>query len=183
MKKSLKGFTLVEMLIVIVAVGIIGSMTARLLIQGSDIFVGETNRQSFMNEVRFAFWRVMRESHGQVSKEQFFSSTSKDMYLKHSNGNNKQIEIDSFNNITLDQDGNKRILTNYYSPLSEGVTYYDSNFEIINQSESGLTEAQAKEIQLIKVNLNFYNNQDTTSLSSYIYPPNFDYGEKSGFHD
>ena len=43
MKKSLKGFTLVEMLIVIVAVGIIGSMTARLLIQGSDIFVSETN--------------------------------------------------------------------------------------------------------------------------------------------
>ena len=93
MKKSLKGFTLVEMLIVIVAVGLIGSMTARLLIQGSDIFVGETNRQSFMSEVRFAFWRIMRESHGQVSKEQFFSSTSKDMYLKHSNGNNKQIEI------------------------------------------------------------------------------------------
>ena len=83
----------------------------------------------------------------------------------------------------MDQDGDKRILTNYYSPLSEGVTYYDSNFEIINQSESGLTEAQTKEIQLIKVNLNFYNNQDTTSLSSYIYPPNFDYGEKSGFHD
>jgi len=83
----------------------------------------------------------------------------------------------------LDQDGVKRILTNYYSPLSEGVKYYDSNFEIINQSESGLTETQAKEIQLIKVNLNFYNNQDTTSLSSYIYPPNFDYGEKSGFHD
>ena len=83
MKKSLKGFTLVEMLIVIVAVGIIGSMTARLLIQGSDIFVGETNRQSFMSEVRFAFWRVMRESHGQVSKEQFFLQP-KDMYLKHS---------------------------------------------------------------------------------------------------
>ena len=76
MKKSLKGFTLVEMLIVIVAVGIIGSMTARLLIQGSDIFVGETNRQSFMSEVRFAFWRIMRESHGHVSKNQFFSSTN-----------------------------------------------------------------------------------------------------------
>ena len=50
-------------------------------------------------------------------------------------------------------------------------------------SEGGLTEAQAKEIKLIKVNINFYYNQDTTALSSYIYPPNFDYGEKSGFHD
>ena len=87
MKKSLKGFTLVEMLIVIVAVGIIGSMTARLLIQGSDIFVSETNRQSFMSEVRFAFWRIMRESHGQVSKEQFFSSTSKDIKMEINNGN------------------------------------------------------------------------------------------------
>ena len=50
MKKSLKGFTLVEMLIVIVAVGIIGSITTRLLFQGSEIFISETKRQSFVNE-------------------------------------------------------------------------------------------------------------------------------------
>ena len=67
MKKSLKGFTLVEMLIVIVAVGIIGSITTRLLFQGSEIFISETKRQSFVNEVRATVWRILRESHGQTS--------------------------------------------------------------------------------------------------------------------
>ncbi len=75
MRKANQGFTLVEMLIVIVAVGIIGSITARLLFQGSDIFVGETNRQGFISEVRSSFWRVFRETHGQNSKEAYIFSS------------------------------------------------------------------------------------------------------------
>ena len=68
------------MLIVIVAVGIIGSITARLLFQGSDIFVGETNRQGFISEVRSSFWRVFRETHGQKSKEEYTFSSSNNLY-------------------------------------------------------------------------------------------------------
>ena len=76
MKRTIKGFTLVEMLIVIVAVGIMGSMTVRLLYQGSDLFVNETNRQSFVNEIRSVYWRIIRETHGQVSNSQITSSSS-----------------------------------------------------------------------------------------------------------
>ena len=82
MKKSIRGFTLVEMLIVIVAVGIIGSITTRLLYQGSELFVRETNRQTFVNEARSTFWRTMREAHGQFSISQFTSSGSNLLYLK-----------------------------------------------------------------------------------------------------
>ncbi|SVC30463.1 uncharacterized protein METZ01_LOCUS283317, partial [marine metagenome] len=61
MSSSQKGFTLIEMIIVIVAVGIIGSMAATMLFQGADIFVKETNRQGFVSEARSAFWRLMRD--------------------------------------------------------------------------------------------------------------------------
>ena len=50
MRSSQKGFTMIEMILVIVAVGIIGSMAATMLFQGSDIFVKETNRLGFVSE-------------------------------------------------------------------------------------------------------------------------------------
>ena len=94
MRKTNKGFTLVEMLIVIVAVGIIGSMTARLLFQGSDIFIGETNRQGFISEVRSSFWRVFRESHGQSAKEGYTFSGSNNLYISHTDNIQKQNLVD-----------------------------------------------------------------------------------------
>ena len=94
MKKTNHGFTLVEMLIVIVAVGIIGSITARLLFQGSDMFVKETNRQGFISEARSSFWRVFRESHGQSSKEEYTFSSSNNLFIRHSNNIQKQILVD-----------------------------------------------------------------------------------------
>jgi len=183
MKKSLKGFTLVEMLIVIVAVGIIGSITTRLLFQGSEIFISETKRQSFVNEVRATVWRVLRESHGQTSNDQLFSSSNKLIYLKHANEDEKQIKVNQSNDIILSQDGLDFTLTNYNSAASQGITYYDNNYNIIVPSQNGLTENQAKTVHMIELNFNFNYNFDTTSLSSYVYPHNFSYGKKMGYHD
>ena len=70
-RKSQNGFTLVEMIIVIVVIGIIGSMAATMLFQGAKIFVGETDRQGFVSESRSAFWRIMRDTQGQASPIDF----------------------------------------------------------------------------------------------------------------
>ena len=64
-RKAYKGFTMIEIITVIVIIGIIGSMSARLLYQGSEMYVGETKRQGFVSESRAAFWRILRETQGQ----------------------------------------------------------------------------------------------------------------------
>jgi len=192
MKRSIKGFTLVEMLIVIVAVGVIGSVTARLLYQGSDLFVHETNRQSFVNEVRSTFWRISRESHGQVSKDQFYSSNSNILYLKHANTKEKQISInsplikfinDNNNDNIIDDDDAQYTLSNYPLSSSDVVRYYDNNYNEIEPLQSGLSEQQSKTVHLIKIDITFNNDEDDLNLSSYIFPQNFKYGEKMGYHD
>ena len=63
--RSNKGFTMVEILVVIIAVGLLGSISVIMLSQGSEIFVSETARQGFVSEARSAFWRAMRDAHGQ----------------------------------------------------------------------------------------------------------------------
>tara|TARA_B100001094_G_scaffold292665_1_gene312032 strand:- start:385 stop:948 length:564 start_codon:yes stop_codon:yes gene_type:complete len=187
MKKSIRGFTLVEMLIVIVAVGIIGSITTRLLYQGSELFIRETNRQTFVNEARSTFWRTMREAHGQFSISQFTSSGSNLLYLKDANDNHNDIETKKISiesqSINLKNGDNQNILSNYFLPSSDGITYYDNSYNEIIPSQNGLSEQQAKTIHIVKIDFIFNNDEDNIILSSYIYPYNFKYGEKMGYHD
>ena len=69
-----KGFTLIEIVIVVVLIGIIGSMAATMLFQGSEVFISETKRQGFVSESRSAFWRMMRDIQGQATREDFKGS-------------------------------------------------------------------------------------------------------------
>lgn len=181
MKKTNHGFTLVEMLIVIVAVGIIGSITARLLFQGSDMFVKETNRQGFISEARSSFWRVFRESHGQSSKEEYTFSSSNNLFIRHSNNIQKQILVDDqYLNLNIGN-GSQNKLSDKLSTSS--LTYYDNNYNIISPSQGGLTQDQAKSIHISKIDFTFVNDEDTLKLSSFIYPYNFKYGEKMTYHE
>ena len=181
MKKTNQGFTLVEMLIVIVAVGIIGSITARLLFQGSDIFVGETNRQGFISEVRSSFWRVFRESHGQSAKEGYTFSGSNNLYIRHTDNIQKQILVDGQSLNLKIGNGAQNNLSNKLSSAS--LTYYDNNYSPISPLQGGLTENQAKSIHISKIDFTFVNDKDTLKLSSFIYPYNFKYGEKMTYHE
>ena len=185
MRSSQKGFTMIEMILVIVAVGIIGSMAAAMLFQGSDIFVKETNRQGFVSEARSAFWRLMRETQGQSSPADFILSDQNSLYVKNGKGDLKDFQTGSTGYF------NFRMGTGSYNSLSNslgysqsnGFTFYDNSFNVISPSSGGLTEAQAKTVHLSKLDLTFVNDTDILSLSSFVYPHNFRFGSKMSYHD
>ena len=176
---------MIEMVLVIVAVGIIGSMAAAMLFQGSDIFVKETNRQGFVSEARSAFWRLMRDTQGQSSPADFILSDQNSLYVKNGKGDLKDFQMGSSGYF------NFRMGTGSYNSLSNslgysqsnGFTFYDNNFNVVSPSSGGLTATQAKTVHLSKLDLTFVNDTDTLSLSSFVYPHNFRFGSKMSYHD
>ena len=176
---------MIEMVLVIVAVGIIGSMAASMLFQGADIFVKETNRQGFVSEARSAFWRLMRDTQGQSSSADFILSDQNSLYVKNGKGDLKDFQMGSSGYF------NFRMGTGSYNSLSNslgysqsnGFTFYDNSFNVVSPSSGGLTVTQAKTVHLSKLDLTFINDRDTLSLSSFVYPHNFRFGSKMSYHD
>ena len=184
MRSSQKGFTMIEMILVIVAVGIIGSMAADMLFQGSDIFVKETNRQGFVSEARSAFWRLMRETQGQSSPADFILSDQNSLYVKNGKGDLKDFQTGStgYFNFRMGTGSYNSLSSSLGYSQSNGFTFYDNSFNVISPSSGGLTEAQAKTVRLSKLDLTFVNDTDILSLSSFVYPHNFRFGSKMSYH-
>jgi prepilin-type N-terminal cleavage/methylation domain-containing protein len=185
MRSSQKGFTMIEMVLVIVAVGIIGSMAAAMLFQGSDIFVKETNRQGFVSEARSSFWRLMRDTQGQSSPADFILSDQNSLYVKNGKGDLKDFQTGSsgYFNFRMGTGSYNSLSSSLGYSQSNGFTFYDNNFNVVSPSSGGLTEAQAKTVHLSKLDLTFVNDTDTLSLSSFVYPHNFRFGSKMSYHD
>tara|TARA_B100001758_G_C18338612_1_gene573026 strand:+ start:260 stop:820 length:561 start_codon:yes stop_codon:yes gene_type:complete len=184
-RKSQKGFTLVEMIIVIVVIGIIGSMAATMLFQGAKTFVGETDRQGFVNESRSAFWRIMRDTQGQASPIDFASSSQNILYLKNGKNEQKDFQIGStgYLNLRLGNGGYNSLSNQVDYSNSVGFKFYDYDHNEISPSQSGLSNDQANNINLSKLDLRFIKDDDTLFLSSYVYPHNFRFGKKMSYHE
>ena len=176
---------MIEMVLVIVAVGIIGSMAADMLFQGSDIFVKETNRQGFVSEARSAFWRLMRDTQGQSSPADFILSDQNSLYVKNGKGDLKDFQTGSsgYFNFRMGTGSYNSLSSSLGYSQSNGFTFYDNNFNVVSPSSGGLTVAQAKTVHLSKLDLTFVNDMDTLSLSSFVYPHNFRFGSKMSYHD
>ena len=108
---------MIEIVLVIVIAGIIGSMAASLLYQGAEMYVGETNRQGFVSEARSAFWRLIRTTQGQSSPDDFISSSNSQINLK--NANDSLIFLVASNGeLKISKDGGSN-----YNFLSKSLQY------------------------------------------------------------
>ena len=184
-KSNNSGFTLIELVIVIVLVGVIGSMAATMLFQGADFFVKETNRQGFVSESRIAFWKLMRESQSQSNPASFVQSDQNSIFLKNARNVDKDFQLVTPSNF------NMRIGSANYSPLSSSITalnsngffYYDNNFNLISPAFSGMSIDQANSVHLLRLEMKFKRDQDELSLKSFIFPNNFRFGQKMSYHE
>jgi prepilin-type N-terminal cleavage/methylation domain-containing protein len=179
-----KGFTMIEIVIVIVIAGIIGSMAASLLYQGAEMYVEETNRQGFVSESRSAFWRLMREAQGQRSPGDFNQSGQENLYLRNAKNLPRVFQTNSESEFEFSLDGsNYNDLSTYLS--SNSFYFYNNVFSDITPSAgSVLSPTEAETVHMTKLGLTFQKNTDETlSLTSYIYPINFRFGKKMSYHD
>ena len=176
-----KGFTMIEIVVVIFITGVIGSMAAGLLYQGADIYVQETDRQGFVSQSRSAFWRLMRETQGQRSSEDFDQSGHAIINLKNANNIPKVFRIASNEfEFSLDGSSYRDLSTDLFS---NNFRFYDNIFSDMTPSSSGsLSLSDAERVHLTKLKITFQKGSDSLSLSSYVYPINFRLGKKMSYH-
>ena len=179
-----KGFTLIEIVIVVVLIGIIGSMAATMLFQGSEVFISETKRQGFVSESRSAFWRMMRDIQGQASSEDFKGSDQSNIFLLNAHEQKREYRVGPSGDLDIRKDdGNYNLLSENIITSSNYFYYYDSELNLISPSNSGLSVEDSRKIGMSELKFTFFDNEDTLSLRSYIYPFNFKYGKKMSYHE
>tara|TARA_B100000941_G_C28440962_1_gene519617 strand:+ start:239 stop:745 length:507 start_codon:yes stop_codon:yes gene_type:complete len=104
------------MVLVIIVIGVIGSMASIILYEGSVVFTSETNRQGFVSQSRTAFWNIMRNVQGQANPENFYFSDSKNIYTKNAVGEQKEFRIHDSGSLDLN------LGTETYHSLSSDIS-------------------------------------------------------------
>ena len=81
LKSKQKGFTMIEILIVILTVAIFGSITTLMLANASKIYSTSLKKQKLITESRSTFFKMLRELSWQKSYYSFGDSNSKKLII------------------------------------------------------------------------------------------------------
>jgi prepilin-type N-terminal cleavage/methylation domain-containing protein len=183
--KSQKGFSLIEMILVILAIGIIGSMAAKMLSQGAGIYKETVYRQSFLSQARSTFWRMSRESGLQRSASNFNLSGPTNFYATNAKNETVEFAFSGSNGLNYTATSGTTYPLSSQLKTSESLfRYYDQSFTEIQLSENQtLSSSQAETVQLLQLDMSFKRDDDSIRFSSFIYPQNFRFGKKMSYHD
>ena len=179
------GFTLIEMVLVILAIGIIGSIATNMLSQGANIYKETVYRQSFIGKVRSAFWRLSREGGLQRNSEDFNLSGPKDLFSTNAKTESVHFILSGVNALDYTAiSGTTYPLSTQLKTSESLFRYYDESFtEIPLSVNETLSSSQAETVRLIQLDMTFKSDDDSVRFSSYIYPNNFRFGKKMSYHD
>ena len=184
-KKTSKGFTLIELILTIIAIGVFGNITANILGNASKIYKETLNKQKFVSEARHSFFRMNRDLNLQTWPNNDDISSSKSITIKSANDWQLQYNIQSNNYLQLNLiqhpiiDPTAQILSKIIHYPSSSISYYDNQNNLISDN------SDANSVRLTKIGV-LYNNANhgySLNLESYAYPYNFKFGRPMDYHE
>lgn len=184
-KKTSKGFTLIELILTIIAIGVFGNITANILGNASKIYKETLNKQKFVTEARHSFFRLNRDLNLQTWPNNDDISSSKSITIKSANDWQLQYNIQSNNYLKLNLiqhpeiDPTAQILSKIIHYPSSSISYYDNQNNLISDNSN------ANSVRLTKVEVlyNDANHGYSLNLESYAYPYNFKFGRPMDYHE
>ena len=184
-KKTSKGFTLIELILTIIAIGVFGNITANILGNASKIYKETLNKQKFVSEARHSFFRMNRDLNLQTWPNNDDISSSKSITIKSANDWQLQYNIQSNNHLQLNLiqhpiiDPTAQILSKIIHYPSSSISYYDNQNNLISDNSN------ANSVRLTKVEVlyNDANHGYSLNLESYAYPYNFKFGRPMDYHE
>lgn len=180
-KGNISGFTLIELVIVIIAFGVIGGISVGILRSAADIYVDVVNRGAVVNSNRTALWRMVREISLQQDKNhlQFASRSS--------------VEIATPRDVTLKYDMSEdkvRLTKNQGSAHELADDLVSSNSSLIYRGKTGysftlfpLDFSERQEVMLFNLEIETALGDDTFRLRTAIFAKNLHHGERMPYHE
>ena len=183
--KTSEGFTLIELILTVIAIGIFGSITASILGNASKVYKETLNKQKFVSESRHSFFRLNRDLNLQTWPNNDDISSSKSINIKSASNWQLQYNIQSNDHLKLNLIQHPNI-----DPTSQTVSklvhYPSSNiFYYNNQNILISNNAESNSVSLAKIGVLFKDEDHGYSLNleSYAYPYNFKFGKPMDYHE
>ena len=184
-KRTTKGFTLIELILTVIAIGIFGNITANILGNASKIYKETLNKQKFVSEARHSFFRINRDLNLQTWPGNDDISSSKSINIKSANDWILQYNMGSNNNLQLNLiqhpgiDPTSQILSKLIHYPTSNIYYFNNQNSIVSDNTN------ANSVSLTKVRVLFDNPDHGYSLNleSYAYPYNFKFGKPMEYHE
>lgn len=158
----MKGFTLIELIIVIAIVGIISGIIGFILLASIDAWTLAVNRNDIVSDGRIAMDRMVREI--REVKNAATVVTADSNQFRFTNADNIDITYSlSSTNLNRAQDGQTNVLAENVSGLA--FTYYDANGAVIPGPAVSPLDTDIKRVQ---INLTFTKNSHAMYLQSGV---------------
>ena len=184
-KNTSKGFTLIELIITVVAIGIFGSITANILANASKIYSETLKKQKFVSEARSSFFQLNRNLSLQTWPTNDNIVNSKTIDIKSANNtrlqysflSNSELRFSIFQHPNLDP--TSQTLSTITDFNSSNIFYYDAQNNFITD------DLYSDNITLNKINILFNNSSDgyLMSFESYNSPYNYQFGKPMDYHE
>ncbi len=183
--KTSGGFTLIELILTVIAIGIFGSITASILGNASKVYKETLNKQKFVSESRHSFFRLNRDLNLQTWPNNDDISSSKSINIKSASNWQLQYNIQSNDHLKLNLiqhpniDPTSQTVSKLVHYPSSNIFYYNNQNILISDN------AESNSVNLAKIGFLFKDEDHGYSLNleSYAYPYNFKFGKPMDYHE
>ena len=119
LKSNSRGFTLIELVLTVIAIGIFGAITANILGNASKVYESTLKKQKFVSEARHSFFRLNRDFNLQTWAMNDDISNPKSLNIESANGWQLQYDLQTNNNLRLNliQHSNPVLLLKYFQKI------------------------------------------------------------------
>jgi len=184
-KNTSKGFTLIELIITVVAIGIFGSITANILANASKIYSDTLKKQKFVSEARSSFFQLNRNLNLQTWPSNDNVGNSKIINIQSANNTQLQYSFLSTSELRFNiiqhpnLDPTSQTLSTITDFNSSNIYYYDDQNNFITD------DLYSNNITLTKINVLFNNSRSgyLMNFESYISPQNYQFGKPMDYHE
>ena len=184
-KNTSKGFTLIELIITVVAIGIFGSITTNILANASKIYSDTLKKQKFVSEARSSFFQLNRNLNLQTWPSNDNVGNSKIINIQSANNTQLQYSFLSTSELRFNilqhpnLDPTSQTLSTITDFNSSNIYYYDDQNNFITD------DLYSNNITLTKINVLFNNSRSgyLMNFESYISPQNYQFGKPMDYHE